>query len=146
MSERERRDPRVSAEFRVDTLTIDAVRDPVTREPCFVESENDASTNLSRRGLRLRCARPPDIGTRLLLQIHADDGEAQPIEVIGRTCWTSVEYRPGAGGARAHAAVGVELVGGTPRALDRYERCLSKDENAPAAAPTSSVAGREASG
>jgi hypothetical protein len=135
----QRRESRVSAGLRVSTTTMDPVRDVVTHEICYQISEDDTTLNLSRRGVRLRCERPPEIGTRLLLQIQPQ-GEETPIEVIGRTCWTRVEYQPGSGGARPYAAVGVELVGGSRRALTRYGRCLARlrdsapDSVAPSAA------------
>jgi hypothetical protein len=126
-----RREPRLSAGLRVATTTMDPVRDAVTHEICYQISEHDRTLNLSRRGLRLRCERPPEVGTRLLLQIQPEDEEA-PIEVIGRTCWTRVEYQPGSEGARPYAAVGVELVGGSRRALSRYGRCLAElNDSAP---------------
>jgi hypothetical protein len=135
----QRREPRVSAGLRVATTTMDPVRDAVTHEICYQISEEDTTLNLSRRGLRLRCERPPEVGTRLLLQIQPWD-EDSPIEVIGRTCWTRVEYQPGSEGALPYAAVGVELVGGSRKALTRYSRCLAElrepvpDSVAPSAA------------
>lgn len=133
----QRREPRVSAGLRVSTTTMDPVRDAVTHEICYQICEDDTTLNLSRRGVRLRCERPPEVGTRLLLQIQAK-GEETPIEVIGRTCWTRVEYQPGSEGARPYAAVGVELVGGSRRALTRYGHCLArlKDSTAVSVAPS----------
>ena len=110
----QRREPRVSAGLRVATTTMDPIRDAVTHEICYQISEDDATLNLSRRGIRLRCERPPEVGTRLLLQIQPQD-EDTSIELIGRTCWTRVEYQPGTEGARPYAAVGVELLGGSRR-------------------------------
>ena len=57
---------------------------------------------------------------RLLVQIHC--GEREPIELIARTCWTRVEFEPGESGARAVGIVGLEFIGGSPAALDRYEQ------------------------
>jgi hypothetical protein len=125
-SEREpnrRRDTRTATALRVGTMTIDAVRDPITHEICYLGNEDDSATNLSRRGLRLRCTRPPDVGTRLLLQIYPQ-GQETPIEVVGRARWTTVEYQPGERGARPFAAVGIEIVGGSPAAFARYDHCL----------------------
>lgn len=122
-----RREPRTAAALKVTSSTMDPVRDSVTREVCYQISEHDTTLNLSRRGMRLRCDRPPEVGTRLLLQIQP--GQAvPPIEIIGRTCWTRVEYQQGVRGACPYAAVGVELVGGSRGALARYGHCLSQLE------------------
>lgn len=125
-AERERRrDTRLVAQFPIHTTWIDPVRDPVTRELCYWTSDEDEILNLSRRGARLRSARPPDIGTRLLLELHPHDARG-PLELIGRTRWTRVEFVPGECGARARAGFGVELLGGARAALDRYEAWLAR--------------------
>lgn len=118
-----RRDARIFATGCVATTFIDPVWDPVTNETCYNECDEDAVVNLSRRGAALRCERPPHIGTRLLLSFRTPEGA--PIEVIGRTCWTRVEFVPGEHGARAIAAIGVEFVGASDTSFDRYERWLA---------------------
>ncbi len=120
-----RRDDRIYTSFGVSTTFVDAVRDPVTHGICYTTSEEDSVLNVSRRGAGLRCVRPPEIGTRLLLEIHPP-GQTRPIEVMARACWTRVEYVPGQHGARAVAAVGIEFLGGSSRALDRYESWLAQ--------------------
>ncbi|MBW2281937.1 MAG: PilZ domain-containing protein [Deltaproteobacteria bacterium] len=129
-----RRDPRVAAQMRVGTSSIDPVRDPVTGELCFVATDDDCALDVSRRGLRLRCARPPTVGTRMVVHIPAD-GDDGPIEVVGRARWVTVEFERGVQGARAVGAVGIELVGGSPAALDRFERCVSRCQTNPVAGP-----------
>ena len=129
-----RREPRVTARMRVGMSSIDPIRDPVTGELCFVATDDDSAIDVSRRGLRLRCARPPAIGTRLIVHIPAD-GDDGPIEVVGRARWTAVEFERGVQGARAVGAVGIELVGGSQSALDRFERCVSRCERNPVAGP-----------
>ena len=127
-----RRDGRVFVSECVATTFIDPVWDPVTQQTCYNACDEDAVVNVSRRGAALLCERPPQIGTRLLLSFAGPGGTA-PIEVIGRTCWTRVEYVPGEHGARAIAAIGVEFVGASPSSYDRYEswlRRLSADDNA----------------
>ena len=119
-----RRDERIHARLPASTTFIDPVRDPVTNELCYLASDEDAIFSLSRRGAGMICERPPLLGTRLLVQIRAPE-ERTPIEMVGRTCWTRVRYVTGEHGARAVAAVGVEFIGGTRRALDRYERWLA---------------------
>ncbi len=120
-----RRDHRVDTSFGASTTFVDAVRDPVTHEMCYTTSEEDSVLNVSRRGAGLRCVQPPEIGSRVLLEIHPPS-ETRPIEVMGRACWTRVEYVPGRHGARAVAAVGIEFLGGSSRALDRYESWLAE--------------------
>jgi hypothetical protein len=118
---------RLAGAFRIDYATIDAVTDPSTGEACFHSGEHELTVNLSRRGLCLVCTVPPEPGTRLLLQVWVPD-EARPIELVGRTCWTRVEFRPGLHGARPVSAVGIELLGGSGRALDRYDRAFARLE------------------
>ena len=123
----QRREPRVVSEMRVGTSTIDPVFDPVTRARCYSAADDDVAIDLSRRGLRLRCSQPPQIGTRIVIHIPGD-GAGKGIEVVGCARWTAVEFEPGAHGARAIAAVGIELVGGTLKALDRFEQCVSRHQ------------------
>ncbi len=130
----QRREPRVTAQLRVGTSSIDPIRDPVTGELSFMATDDDAALDVSRRGLRLRCARPPAVGTRLVVHIPAD-GDDGPIEVVGRARWTAVEFERGVQGARAVGAVGIELVGGSQAALDRFERCVARCARNPVAAP-----------
>lgn len=120
-----RREPRVSAQILVGTSTIDPVFDPVTGERCYAAADDDLALDLSRRGLRLRCASPPEVGTRIVLNIPDDRGD-KPIQLVGCARWTQVEFERGEHGARAIASVGIELVGGTFKALDRFERCVSR--------------------
>jgi hypothetical protein len=125
-----RRDLRVPLLLPVTTATIDPVADPVTGERVFSTSDEDSTLNLSRRGLCLRVSRPPAVGTRLLLQVSVPE-QSGPIELIGRTCWTRVEFEPGETGARPTCRVGIEVLGGTERALARYEQSLQQLENLP---------------
>ena len=122
----QRRDPRTSTFFSVSTATVDPVRNPRTGEIHYEAHEAELITNLSRRGVGLRCARPPSLGSRLLLEIRMY-GEREPVELIGRTCWTRVEILRGVRGRkRAVAAVGLELLGGSKGALERYDRALAE--------------------
>jgi hypothetical protein len=120
-----RRARRYPAAFRVSTQTIDPVRDPVTGETCFQASEEDCTVDLSRVGLRLRAERAPSVGTRLLLRVHIPE-EPRPLEFIGRACWTRVELERGPEGRRAVCGIGVELLGGSRRSLDRYDHLLNE--------------------
>ncbi|MCZ6571151.1 MAG: hypothetical protein O7B23_13425, partial [Deltaproteobacteria bacterium] len=62
----------------------------------------------------------------LLLQIRIYE-EPEPVELIARTCWTRVEILQGVRGRkRAVAAVGLELLGGSRGALERYDRALAR--------------------
>ena len=135
-----RRDPRISAHFEVSTSTIDAVPDGATGEPCFHASD-DSVVNVSRRGACLLSDTPPSVGTRLLVQLRVP-GQARSIDVVGRTRWTRVEFRPGKVGARLLCVFGVEIMGGTPTALDRLENALAGLEPA----ENASVAGAEGLG
>jgi len=123
-----RRDERLNITLRATTTLIDPVYDPFANMHYYHTSEEDTVVSVARRGAGLVCARPPHVGTRLLLQIHAP-GQPGPIEMIGRTCWTRVEYVPGEHGARAVAAIGVEFMGGSSHSLDRYERWLAMLSN-----------------
>jgi hypothetical protein len=104
---------------------MDPVRDPVTGEMCFQASDDDRTVDLSRLGLRLRAERAPSVGTRLLLRLHVPK-ELRPLEFVARTCWTRVELERGPGGRRAVCGVGVELIGGSRRSLDRYDHLLDE--------------------
>ncbi|MFQ5515095.1 MAG: PilZ domain-containing protein [Myxococcota bacterium] len=120
-----RREPRHHARLRVSTTSIDALHDPVTGTSYYETCDDLHLLNLSRRGLCLRYPHPPSPSTRLLVQIHVPD-EKKPIELVGRTCWGRVEHVPGEVAARAVAAVGIEVLGGSARDLDRYEKTLAK--------------------
>ncbi len=126
-----RTDARTAVSLQVELTSIDASRDLATGELYFATSADERTENLSRRGMCVRCERPPGIGTHVLLQLRLP-GES-PVDVIGQTRWTRVEFEPGQHGARAFALVGIELLGGAPRALARYDRALSRleilDEN-----------------
>jgi len=115
---------RTNLSLRAERTTIDAVRDPITGELYYDIADDDQTQNLSRRGLCIRCERPPEVGTRVLVQLRLP-GEA-PIDVVGLARWTRVVFVPGEHGARAAALVGLELLGGPPRALERYGRALGK--------------------
>jgi hypothetical protein len=122
-----RNDARTAASLPVGVTSIDASRDPATGQTYFAISPDERTENLSRRGLCVRCERPPAVGTRILLQVRLP-GEAS-IDVIGQTRWTRIEFEPGQHGARAFARVGIELLGGAPRALERYDRALGRLES-----------------
>jgi hypothetical protein len=115
---------RTRLSLRVQRASIDPARDPKTGSLFFESAEDDETQNLSRRGVCLRCERPPEIGSRVLLQIPLP-GEP-PVDVVGLTRWARVEFVPGVHGARATAVVGLELLGGAPRALERYDRALGR--------------------
>ncbi len=132
-----RRDPRVSADLEVSTSTIDSVPDGATGEACFHASD-DSVVNVSRRGACLLSDTPPSVGTRLLVQLRVP-GQARSIDLVGRTRWTRVEFRPGKVGARPLCVFGIEIIGGTPTALDRLEDALAGLEPA----ENASVAGAE---
>ncbi len=119
-----RTDSRIHADFQLELTSIDASRDAMSGDLFFATSADEHTRNLSRRGMCVRCERPPTIGTRVLLQLRLP-GEAS-IDVIGQTRWTRVEFEPGEHGSRAYALVGIELLGGAPRALDRYDRALGR--------------------
>ena len=121
-----RTDTRTAASLQVELTAIDASRDLATGELYFATSADERTENLSRRGMCVRCERPPAIGTHVLLQLRLP-GET-PVDVIGQTRWTRVEFEPGEHGARAFALVGIELLGGAPRALARYDRVLGRLE------------------
>ncbi len=136
-----RGDTRTDATLQVELTAIDASRDPATGELYFATSPDERTENLSRRGMCVRCDRPPAIGTRVLLQVRLP-GE-RPVDVIGRTRWTRVEFEPGQHGARAFARVGIELLGGAPRALERYDRALGRLESSASDDPRTAVASPE---
>jgi hypothetical protein len=119
-----RAEVRTNLSLRAERTTIDAVRDPITGELFYDIADDDETQNLSRRGLCIRCERPPEVGTRVLVQLRLP-GEA-PVDVVGLTRWTRVVFVPGEHGARAAALVGLELLGGPPRALERYGRALGR--------------------
>lgn len=119
----QRRERRTSTHLLASTASIDPLRDPATGTPYYAFNDDNRVLDLSRRGVGLRCTRPPTVGTRLMLQIHMQD-EATPIELIGRACWTRVVIEPGETGPRAAAAVGIELLGGSRATLERYDRSL----------------------
>ena len=136
-----RGDERTALSLRVQRSSIDASRDPVTGAFFYDVADDDLTTNLSRRGLCIRCERPPEIGSRVLVQLRLPD-EA-PIDVIGLARWARVVFVPGQHGARAEALVGLELLGGAPRALERYGRALGRLAHAASTAettPTTTVA------
>jgi hypothetical protein len=117
-------DVRTPLSLRVQRSSIDPARDPVTRELFYDVADDDETTNLSRRGLCIRCERPPEIGTRVLVQLRLPGEE--PVDVVGLARWSRVTFVPGQHGARAVALVGLELLGGAPRALERYGRAIGR--------------------
>ena len=119
-----RAEVRTNLSLRAERTSIDAVRDPITGELFYDIADDDETQNLSRRGLCIRCERPPEVGTRVLVQLRLP-GEA-PVDVVGLARWTKVVFIPGEHGARAAALVGLELLGGPPRALERYGRALGR--------------------
>ncbi len=122
----QRREQRTPTRLRASTATVDPVRDRRTGEIHYESNEDQLILNLSRRGIGLRCERPPTVGSRLLLEIHVGD-EFGSVELIGRTCWTRVELLRGERGRRTAAtAVGIELLGGSRTSLERYDRALAR--------------------
>jgi hypothetical protein len=115
---------RTPLSLRVQRTSIDPARDSVTRELFYDVADDDETTNLSRRGLCIRCERPPEIGTRVLVQLRLPGEE--PVDVVGLARWSRVAFVPGEHGARAVALVGLELLGGPPRALERYGRAIGR--------------------
>lgn len=118
-----RRSKRYTAFLPVTTETLDPVRDPISGEAYFQTSDTDQTVNLSRLGIRLSADCTPTVGTRLL--IHLEPPDVGPIDLIGRTRWARVELRTGPSDRRAVCGVGIELLGGSRRALDRYEKFLA---------------------
>jgi len=118
----QRREPRTEIRLRAKTASVDPIRDPTTGEIHYESHEEELILNLSRRGIGLRCEQPPTVGSRLLLEIQLSDG-SEPIELIGRARWTQVEVERGerVGVAR----VGIEVLGGSHTALERYESALA---------------------
>ena len=125
---RKRRTPRYPTSLRVSTETIDPVRDPVTGETFFHTSDDDRLVDVSRNGLRLRADWVPSVGTRVLVRVHLPDESS--VDLIGRTRWSRVEVEPGSIPQRATCGVGVELLGGSRRALDRFESLLAELDSA----------------
>lgn len=120
-----RRDDRHPVRVRAATATIDPVHDLARNQSCYQTSIDDHVLNISRRGLGLITAQPPNVGTRLWVELDFES-EERPVELVGRACWTRVDYEPGRSGARPVCAVGIELLGGSPTALDRFDRCLAE--------------------
>ena len=109
--------------LQVTTETMDPIRDPVTGEVFFQTSQDDRAVNLSRQGFHLHAECAPSVGTRLFVRLHLPT-EERPLEFVGRTRWTRVEMTRGPEGKRAVCGVGVEILGGSRRSLDRYARLL----------------------
>lgn len=120
-----RAEPRFAQALRVCTTTVDAIPDARTGQGWYASSDRDAALNVSRRGLCLACERPPSVGTRMLLELFLP-GDARPLDLVGCARWTHVAYEHGHTGARPRASVGIEIMGGSPTALDRYERALQR--------------------
>ena len=88
-----RLDQRTALSLRVQRSSIDASRDPVTGAFFYDVADDDETTNLSRRGLCIRCERPPEIGSRVLVQLRFPDDA--PIDVVGLARWTQGRVRAG---------------------------------------------------
>ena len=119
-SSTELRARRFAVSIPVSFTSIDPLRDPASGELYYDTSEREVMVNISRRGACLRVERAPDDGTRLLLRVKPP-GAPSPVDLVARTRWSRVEYLPGEHGARAIAMVGLEVIGGSAEALDRYE-------------------------
>jgi hypothetical protein len=119
-----RRSQRHAVSLRVDFSTIDPARDRRTGELYYDVGENEELLDLSVRGGCIRMDRAPGNGTRLTLRVRASGG-GEPIDLIARTRWSRVDFVRGEHGARASALVGIEIIGGTPAALDHFERCVA---------------------
>jgi len=111
---------RFSVSLPVSFASIDPARDPASGELYYDTSEREVLVNISRRGACLCVERAPEDGTRLLLRLKPP-GSTAPVDLVARTRWSRVEYLPGDHGARAIAMVGVEVIGGSSEALDRFE-------------------------
>jgi hypothetical protein len=118
-----RGDSRLATDLRATLVSVDPVPDGASARGSYWSSDADAVENASRRGICLHCERPPAVGTRLVLELFAP-GETRPIDLVGRARWTRVEFQRGSRGARALAKVGVEIMGGSPTSLDRWDRAL----------------------
>ncbi len=119
-----RADARTPVSLRVRRSSIDPARDPITKEVFYDVADDDETLNLSRRGLCIRCERPPEIGTRMLVQLRLPGEDA--VDVVGLARWSRVAFIAGEHGGRAVALVGLELLGGAPRALERYGRAIGR--------------------
>jgi hypothetical protein len=136
----ERRQRRFAVSLPVGITMIDPLRDPASGELYYDTSEREELLNVSLRGACLRVERAPEDGTRLLLRVRPP-GTRHAVDLIARTRWSRVAYLPGEHGARATAVVGLEVIGGAPDALDRYEcgvQDLIDSSAAPLAAPEAS--------
>jgi hypothetical protein len=121
----ELRKRRFAVSLPASFTTIDPVRDPSSGELYYDTSEAEELLNVSLRGACLRVERAPEDGTRLLLRVEPP-GSGAPVDLVARTRWSRVEYLPGEHGARASAVVGLEVIGGSRDALDRYEWGVQK--------------------
>ncbi len=115
-----RHDPRVRVDLLVKTTTIDPVADPATHPRAYQLCDDDRVIDVSRRGICLRSYRPPEPGTRILLQMSLAQ-DPRPVDLVGRVRWTRVEIEPAKTAAPAIADVGVEVVGGSDHALRRFD-------------------------
>lgn len=117
---------RRAVDISISTVAIDPIRNPVTGDVSYGTTENDTVINLSRRGLCIRSTHPPGVGDRVLLTLQLP-GQTEAVEVIGRTRWTRVNRRTTRGNnGAAFATAGIELIGGSSGAFDRYDRSLAK--------------------
>ena len=120
-----------SAPYRSATFTALTAPIPVSARVITANSETDLQVFL---GVTARFAGGVVYEFAGVSHIP-DDGSGRTIEVVARTRWTRVEFEPGIQGARAVAAVGVELVGGSRGALDRFESCVSNHQRKVVAGP-----------
>ncbi len=118
-----RADSRLMTDLRATLVSVDPVSDAPGARGSYWSGDAEGVANASRRGVCLRCERPPTVGTRLVLELFVP-GEPRPIDLVGRARWTRVEYERASRGARALACVGVEIMGGSPTSLDRWDRAL----------------------
>ena len=122
---RERSRRRCAVSLPASFTTIDPIRDRATGELYYDTSEREELLDVSLRGACMRVERAPENGTRVLLRIEPPGADAH-VDLVARTRWSRIEYRPGELGARASAIVGLEVIGGSAEALDRYEASVQK--------------------
>lgn len=115
-----RRHDRVPVRVPVRISTIDPETDPFTGRP-FFRASREWCGNVSRGGLYVRTGEAYAPGRRLLLEMTLPGGET--VEATGKVKWSTRVI-----GARATDApdvgVGIEFLGGEPRALDQLESWL----------------------
>jgi uncharacterized protein (TIGR02266 family) len=123
-----RRHPRVALRVPVDVTTIDPETDVRTGRPYFRECR-ELCGNLSSGGMFIATPDPPRTGRRLLVRIHAAEGDA-PVEALARVAW-----QKHASANAPESGVGVEFLGASPSARAAIERILARAAGAPETAP-----------